>query len=116
VSEEMPTAERSRGLWIACSISGVITVGLILLAIRWTQDGPKTVSRFTVLLGSLPIAAFCGTCLAITGQTVWRPILETASWFKRGFLWYARVVWICSVLAAVTIFGVLWSHFLLAWW
>ena len=95
--------------------SALLTTGIIILGTYWASSGAENPSRVAQFLGSLPVAAFFGTHLAIMGRGAGARLPADASWWPSAGRWHRRVVWGTVVVGTLFVFLVFWVHFVLRW-
>jgi hypothetical protein len=95
--------------------SALVTMGIIILGTSWARSGAESPSGVVLFLGSLPIAAFFGTHLAIMGRGLCARLPPDASWWHRTSRWYGGAVWGTAVVATLLVFLVFWVHCALRW-
>jgi hypothetical protein len=111
----MRTGELSRWLVRAWFGSALVTTGVIIVGTYLARGGAESPSQVVLFLGSLPVAAFFGTHLAIMGRGVCARLPAGTSWWHRAATWSGRAVWGTAVVATLFVFLVFWVHFVLRW-
>jgi hypothetical protein len=111
----MRSGELPRWLVRAWFGSALVTTAIIISGAYWANGGGTSPSRVVLFGGSLPVAVFFGTQLAIMGRGVWAGLPADTSWWHRARRWYGRAVWTAALAATLFVFLVFWVHFVMRW-